>query len=49
MEKPEPIPYDDYDFDDEEHDDEAGYCDCGALHDDTELGGLCSCCGGIVD
>jgi hypothetical protein len=49
MEKPEPIPYDDYDFDDEYVDDDDDYCNCGAMHDDTELGGICSACGKLVD
>jgi hypothetical protein len=38
---------DPYDFD--EYEDDDGYCNCSAIHDDTELGGLCSACGGICD
>lgn len=33
----------------DEDDDESDYCECGAMHDDTELGGICSACGKLVD
>lgn len=39
---------DDHDFDEYE-DDDSDYCECGAMHDDTELGGICSACGKLVD
>lgn len=25
-----------------------GDCECGAIHDENEIGGYCACCGGAV-
>ena len=30
-------------------DDEIIWCDCNATHDEYEIGGTCSCCGGAVE
>lgn len=32
-----------------EVDNDSDYCECGAMHDDNELGGICSACGKLVD
>ena len=40
----------DEEYDENEPNDEGGYCACGAVHSVEELdSGVCDCCGGIVE